>query len=59
MIKMDREVIEYSVEFQDSYGIIYTRELRAESIAEAKIIIQNNYPDVVVRAVTRITQNDK
>ncbi|WP_340013266.1 hypothetical protein [Paenibacillus sp. FSL K6-1318] len=56
---MDREVNEYSVEFQDSYGIIYTRELRAESIAEAKIIIQNNYPDVVVRAVTRITENEK
>jgi len=56
---MDKEAIEYSVEFQDSYGIIYTRELRADSIAEAKIIIQNNYPDVVVRAVTRITENDK
>ncbi|MCP1427343.1 hypothetical protein J3D43_005859 [Paenibacillus xylanexedens] len=56
---MDREAIEFSVEFQDSYGIIYTRELRAESIAEAKIIIQNNYPDVIVRAVTRITENEK
>ncbi|MDT9718034.1 hypothetical protein QVE09_03945 [Paenibacillus sp. ClWae2A] len=56
---MDREAIEYSVEFQDSYGIIYTQELRAESIAEAKMIIQNNYPDVVVRAVTRIIENDK
>ncbi|MCM3781896.1 hypothetical protein M3231_02815 [Neobacillus mesonae] len=56
---MDKETMGFSVEYQDSYGIIYTRVLRANSVAEAKIIVQNNYPDVVIRAVTLIPENDK
>ena len=50
---MENEQTEYTVEYQDRYGVVYYRNVKAEDIAEAKAMIQLIQPDVIIRAVTR------
>ncbi len=50
----DNEQTEYTVEYQDRYGVVYYRNVQATDIAEAKARIQQMLPDVTIRAVTSI-----
>ncbi|WP_113029359.1 hypothetical protein [Paenibacillus contaminans] len=49
---------EFSVEYQDPNGVLYYRNIKATDFAEAKAYILQRYPDVVIRAVTLLTDDD-
>lgn len=51
---MEIEQAEYRVEYQDPYGVTYYRNVKATDFAEAKEIIRQRHPDVVIRAVTEV-----
>jgi len=56
--KMDIRQSEFSVEYQDPNGVLYYRNIKATDFAEAKACILQRYPDVVIRAVTLLTDDD-
>ncbi len=49
---VDNEQIEYIVEYQDAYGVLYFENVKASNFSEAKMHIRQRLPDVVIRAVT-------
>ncbi|MFC4305287.1 hypothetical protein [Cohnella boryungensis] len=54
---MESEQAEYTVEYQDTYGVVYYRNVKASDIAEAKALIRQGNPDVVIRAATIFLDN--
>lgn len=48
---MDEQQLEYTVEYQDGYGVTYFDNVVACSIADAKGLIRSRHPDVNIRAV--------
>ncbi len=57
---METGQTEYTVEYQDSCGVVYYRNIKALDFAEAKAIIRQGNPDAVIRAVTLVpSENDK
>jgi len=55
---MENEQTEFTVEYQDSYGVAYYRNVKATDIAEAKVIILQMQPDVIIRAVTLVPNDE-
>jgi|GEM_PF-1160365 len=53
--------LEYTVEYQDAYGVLYFENVKATDLSDAKMKIHQRYPDVVFRAVTAVppTHGDK
>jgi len=51
---MENEQAEYTVEYQDTYGVVYYRNVKASDFAEAKALIRQGNPDVVIRAATLV-----
>jgi hypothetical protein len=49
---MENEQIEYTVEYQDGYGVIYFENVKASDLSDAKMQIRQKSPDVTIRAVT-------
>lgn len=56
---MDSKQSEFAVEYQDPNGVVYYRNIKATDFAEAKVYILERYPDVVIRAVTLVPDDDK
>ncbi|WP_240422072.1 hypothetical protein [Paenibacillus periandrae] len=55
---MENEQTEFTVEYQDNYGVVYYRNVKATDIAEAKVIIRQMQPDVVIRAITLVPNDE-
>ncbi|GGG78662.1 hypothetical protein [Paenibacillus radicis (ex Gao et al. 2016)] len=55
---MDNEQIEYTVEYQDNYGVMYFENVKANNVAEAKMQISQRLPDVVIRAITVVSKEN-
>lgn len=54
---MEKEKAEYTVEYQDILGVVYYRNVKASDVAEAKALIRQGSPDIVIRAVTLVPDN--
>lgn len=52
---MENEQIEYTVEYQDMYGVVYFKNVIATSFSEAKVQVSQQFPDVLIRAVTVVS----
>lgn len=55
---VDNEKIEYTVEYQDAYGVLYFENVQANNFSEAEMQIRQRLPDVVVRAVTIVSKKN-
>lgn len=55
---MDNEQIEYTVEYQDAYGVLYFENVKANNFAEAKTQIRQRFPDVVISAITIVSKKN-
>ncbi|GGF96460.1 hypothetical protein GCM10010912_46620 [Paenibacillus albidus] len=55
---MDNKELEYTVEYQDSYGVIYFENIKASDLSDAKMQIRQRFPDVSIRAVTVIPHDN-
>ncbi|QHT59763.1 hypothetical protein GXP70_07225 [Paenibacillus lycopersici] len=49
---MEQEQREYTVEYQDGYGVLYYETVTADGLSEAETQVRRRYPDVTIRAVT-------
>jgi len=49
---VENEELEYTVEYQDGYGMLYFENVKATDLSDAKIQIRQRFPDVTIRAVT-------
>ena len=56
IITMKIDQTEFTVEYQDPYGVVYYRNVKASDFAEAKVMITQIHSDVAIRAVTRVTE---
>ncbi|OBZ17230.1 hypothetical protein [Bacillus sp. FJAT-26390] len=56
---MKNEQSQFTVEYQDHYGVVYYRNVKAANIAEANMIIRQKQPDVIIRAVTLVPIDEK
>ncbi|MFP4977517.1 hypothetical protein ACE6ED_19080 [Paenibacillus sp. CN-4] len=52
---MENEQIEYTVEYQDSYGVVYFENVKALSLSDAKIQVHQRIPEANIRAVTAVS----
>lgn len=51
---MENEQIDFSVEYQDTNGVVFYRNVRAEDVAEAKQIMKQLHPEAIIRAVSLV-----
>lgn len=56
---VENEQIEYTVEYQDSYGVTYFENIKASDLSDAKTKIIQKFPDITIRAVTVFSQNNR
>ncbi|MFC5470871.1 hypothetical protein ACFPPD_19465 [Cohnella suwonensis] len=56
---MENEQIEYTVEYQDGYGVLYFENIKASDLSDAKMQIRQRFPDVTIRAVTVVPHNNR
>ncbi len=49
---MENEELEYTVEYQDGYGVLYFENVKASDLLDAEMQIRQRFPDVTIRAVT-------
>ncbi|MCC3372398.1 hypothetical protein [Cohnella sp. REN36] len=55
---MENEELEYNVEYQDGYGVLYFEKVKAPELSDAKMQILQRFPDVTIRAVTVVPHNN-
>ncbi|WP_232695747.1 hypothetical protein [Brevibacillus daliensis] len=55
---MENEQIEYTVEYQDTYGVLYFENVKAFNLSDAKMKIRQRFPDVFIRAVTTVPNSN-
>lgn len=55
---MENEELEYTVEYQDAYGVLYFEIVKASDLSDAKMQVQQRFPDVTIRAVTVVPHNN-
>jgi hypothetical protein len=51
---VENEEHEYTVEYQDAYGVLYFENVKASNLSDAKMQVFQRLPDVNIRAVTII-----
>ncbi|CAM3395607.1 hypothetical protein PALU110988_20270 [Paenibacillus lupini] len=51
---MENEQIDFSVEYQDTNGVVFYRNVKAEDVAEAKQIMNQLHPEAIIRAVSLV-----
>ncbi|QWU14879.1 hypothetical protein SAMN04487895_10953 [Paenibacillus sophorae] len=56
---MDDDRVEYTVEYQDTNGILYFENVKASNLSEAKVQIRQRLPDVFIRAVTIVPNQNE
>lgn len=49
---MENEQMEYTVEYQDAYGVLYFENVKASNLSDAKMRVLQRFPDIDIRAVT-------
>jgi len=49
---VENKELEYTVEYQDGYGVLYFDNVKASDLSDAKMQIRQRFPDVTIRAVT-------
>ncbi|NIK21865.1 hypothetical protein [Paenibacillus lupini] len=54
MANMENEQIDFSVEYQDTNGVVFYRNVKAEDVAEAKQIMNQLHPEAIIRAVSLV-----
>lgn len=52
---MENEQIEYTVEYQDSYGVVYFENVKALSLSDAKMQVHQRFLEANIRAVTAVS----
>ncbi|MCQ6561202.1 hypothetical protein [Paenibacillus mendelii] len=55
---MDNEQAAYTVEYQDNYGVLFYANVKASHAGDAKEQILQLHPDVLIRAVTRVANDE-
>ncbi|NOU92504.1 hypothetical protein GC093_04550 [Paenibacillus sp. LMG 31456] len=57
---MNDEVIRQDIHInQDAYGVFYFENVKASILSDAKIQVQQRLPDVKIRAVTMVLDNNE
>ncbi|UVI29475.1 hypothetical protein [Paenibacillus spongiae] len=54
---MNTEQTEYTVEYEDRYGVLYYANVKADNVDDAAMRLRQLYPDAVIRAVTRVPED--
>lgn len=55
---MESEELEFTVEYQDGYGVLYFENVKASDLSQAKMQIRRMFPAVTIRAVTVVPHNN-
>lgn len=55
---LENEELEYTVEYQDAYGVLYFENVKASNLSNAKMQVCQRFPDANIRAVTIITHDN-
>ncbi|MNJ47486.1 hypothetical protein [Paenibacillus fonticola] len=55
---MENDQIEFTVEYQDSNGVLYFENIKASNLSDAKMQVRQRFPDVNIRAVTIVPHDN-